>query len=70
MSLGESTHIFVPVSHSKKTEYAFGSGGLLNQVKHEVGLRTNAELRRLLECPMSFEDYVQVLEQRGVLGRD
>lgn len=62
---GKKQGLFIPVSHSPKIEYTFD--GLLNRVKVEAGLRTNKELRRLLECPMSEEEYIQLLRERRII---
>ena len=67
---GVKTAVFVPVSHSRKTEYSFGNRGLLNRVKKEAGLRTNKELRRLLDCDMSYEEYCSTLAGYGVINLD
>jgi uncharacterized protein YbcV (DUF1398 family) len=39
-------------------------------VKKEAGLRTNKELRRLLDCDMSYEEYCSTLAEYGVINQD
>jgi len=60
---GKRTAVKTKVSHSKKVEYG---GNLLSAVRKQVLLDSNNQLCRLLDCPMSVEEYVKILIDKGV----
>lgn len=57
-----------------KTKFSRGSNfkrldpSLLSRIKKQLRLNTSREFRELVECPMSKDDYVQILRTKGVLG--
>ena len=59
---GRKTGIRTRISHGAR-EYG---DSLLAAVARDMGLR-KAEFDAFIQCPMSHEDYVRVLTQRGVL---
>jgi hypothetical protein len=60
---GKKTSIFTWISHGLD-EY---EDRLLNAMKKELHLESNRELDDLIECPMSAESLVSLLEARGKL---
>jgi hypothetical protein len=61
------TSVRTRISHSE-SEYG---DRLLNQMAKQVGLN-RAEFDELIECPLSRDEYVQLLKTRGIvkLGKD
>ncbi|MBI5023678.1 MAG: type II toxin-antitoxin system HicA family toxin [Candidatus Omnitrophica bacterium] len=61
---GKKTGISVPISRGSKIK-EYGSD-LINLVKRELRLDTNKQVVDLIECPLSYDDYVNHLKDRGV----
>jgi hypothetical protein len=40
---------------------------LIKRMRAQMRLRTNADFQRFVECPMTKEEYEQVLREQGVL---
>ena len=59
---GRKTGIRTRISHGAR-EYG---DSLLAAVARDMGLR-KAELDAFVQCPMSYENYIRVLAQRGML---
>lgn len=60
------TSVKTRVSHGK-SEY---DDSLLAQMRKQLGLDTKKQLLDLVECPLSYEDYLKLLEQKGLLIRE
>lgn len=61
---GKKTGISVPISRSKKIK-EYGSD-LINIVKRELKLETNKQVVDLVECPLSYQDYIDILNRNGI----
>ena len=59
------TSVRTRISHSE-SEY---SDRLLSQMAKQVGL-SKAEFDDLIECPLSYDEYVQLLKSRGTIKLD
>lgn len=61
---GKRTGISIPISRgSKIKEYG---GDLINIIKRELRLETNKQVVDLVECPLSFQDYINILIRDGI----
>lgn len=62
---GVATGVSTYVSHSKKvSDY---SGRLLSEVRKQLELDSNREVVDLVNCPMSEEQYNQILKEKGLI---
>lgn len=62
---GIDTGVYTYISHSKRiSEY---SGRLLTDVRKQLKLDSNQEVVDLVNCPMSEDEYNQVLRQKGLI---
>ncbi len=59
---GKETGPFTKVSHSGKEI----SDSLITPMRKQLKLDTNRQVRELIECPMSRDDYTNFLKQKGV----
>ena len=57
------THIKTKISHGK-SEYG---DNLLSAMRKQLKLNSASELKDLIYCPMSQEDYIELLEERDEL---
>ena len=62
---GKKTGIFTKTSHGSK--YKDIGDELLGKMKRQVGLKTNKEARDLFRCPMSRDEYIQILIERNII---
>jgi len=62
---GKKTGIFTKISHSSRKKII--SGDLLKNIKKQLKLDSNSELIDLIKCPMSEEDYIDILKNNGNL---
>ncbi len=60
---GKRTHIKTRISHGK-IEY---SANLISAIKKQLKLSSKKEIEDLLNCPMSGNDYIKILLQKGEL---
>ena len=60
----KKTSVHTKISHGRK-EYG---ANLLSQMSKDLHL-TNKQFGQLIECPLSHEDYIQVLVDHGHLKR-
>lgn len=42
--------------------------GLVKRMRAQMGLRSNAEFQRFVECPMSQVEYENVLREQGLIS--
>jgi len=65
---GAATGISTYVSHSKKiNDY---SGFLLTSIRTQLKLDSNKQVCDLVNCPMSGDEYIEVLVAKGVLPKE
>ncbi len=62
---GQKTSIYTKTSHGSK--YKDIGDELLGKMKQQVGLKTNKEARDLFRCPMSGDEYIQILIERNII---
>ena len=62
---GKRTGAYTLVSHSKPS--ADVGDDIVKSMKRQLKLRTNQDVHELVECPMTSENYVDVLEQSGII---
>ncbi len=62
---GRYTGIYTMVSHTRRMRDI--SGDLLTLIRKQLKLDRSQEVKNLLECPMTQEDYVQILEKKDLL---
>ncbi len=60
---GIRTHIKTKISHGK-SEYG---DNLLSAMRKQLKLNTASELKDLIYCPMSQENYIELLKERDEL---
>ncbi len=60
---GKETGIFTKVSHSGKEI----SDGLITPMRKQLKLDTNRQVRDLIECLMSGDDYTTFLKDKGII---
>ncbi len=60
------TSVKTRVSHGK-SEY---DDNLLAQMRKQLGLDTKKQLFDLVECPLSYQDYLELLVKKRVVIRD
>ena len=74
----QSHHIFLVFHHNEKattvrTRVSHGTGdipkGVLSEMKKQLRLDTQKELKDLVDCPLSYEDYVRILAKKGYISR-
>ncbi len=58
---GKRTHIKTRISHGKK-EYG---PNLISAIKKQLKLQSKQQIEDLLNCPMSEEDYIELLRSNG-----
>lgn len=58
---GRKTSVRTKISHSRQ-DYG---GDLFTQVRKQLRLANSRELERLVRCPITGDQYVQLLVQRG-----
>lgn len=58
---GKRTHIKTRISHGKKE---YGSN-LISAIKKQLKLQSKQQIEDLLNCPMSEEDYIELLLSNG-----
>ena len=63
---GKETGLFTKVSHSGKEI----SDSLITPIRKQLKLDTNRQVRDLKECPMSGDDYIKILEDKGIITND
>ena len=61
---GKKTGISVPISRSSKIK-EYGSD-LINIVKRELKLETSKQVVDLVDCPLSYGDYLNILSRNGI----
>lgn len=59
---GRLTHIRTKLSHGSRIEYG---DNLLSIMSRQLHIKKN-ELKKLIDCPISKEDYIKLLKERGV----
>ncbi|MBM3476612.1 MAG: type II toxin-antitoxin system HicA family toxin [Armatimonadetes bacterium] len=59
------TSVWTEVSHDGKTVY---TRDLLLLVKRELKLHTMQQVRDLVDCPMTYEGYVSLLREGGIIA--
>lgn len=59
---GRKTSVFTYLSHG--SGYKDYSDSLVREVCHQLGL-VKKEFLQLVECPLTYEQYVVILRQRG-----
>jgi len=52
---------------SRGTKYKSYGRGLLGAMKKQLRLSSSAQLKALVKCPMSGDDYNKILKQSGLL---
>ncbi len=62
---GKYTGPNTKVSHSPKVKEI--DGDLLTQMRKQLRLETTAQLINLVDCPMTGDNYVEFLQQRGLI---
>jgi len=62
---GKYSSAFAKISHSKKMKDI--SRDILTSIKRQLKLDRTQEAKDLLECPMSGEEYNQILRRKGIL---
>ena len=62
---GRFTSVTTHFSHTKKVKDI--SGGLLLQMRKQLRLDSFREVKNLVECPMSIEDYNQILRNKSII---
>jgi len=62
---GKKTGVFTYTSHGSK--YKDIGDALISKMKRQLRLRTNKEAIDLLKCPMSGDEYLQILIERGMI---
>ena len=61
---GKYSSVYTKVSHTKKLKDI--SRDLLTSIRKQLRLDTNQEVFDLVECPLSEEDYNNILKEKGV----
>ena len=64
---GKRTSAYTYISHSSKYRDINARGGIIDSMKKQLRLRTAAEVRDLINCPMDEEKYVKILKEGGNL---
>ncbi len=59
------TAIRTKVSHTQKMKDI--SGGLLTEIRKQLSLDSNKEVLDLCNCPMSEQDYIDVLRKKNLI---
>lgn len=59
---GRLTHIRTKLSHGSQKEYG---DSLLSIMSKQLHIK-KIELEKLIDCPISKEDYIKLLKERGV----
>jgi predicted RNA binding protein YcfA (HicA-like mRNA interferase family) len=62
---GKYTGKFTKVSHSARVKEI--SGDLVTQMRKQLQLDSNRQVHDLIECPMTGQDYTELLRQKGIL---
>lgn len=62
---GKRTGAYTKVSHSKPSDDV--GDNIVKAMKLQLRLRTNRDVQELVECPMTSEKYLDVLEQSGAI---
>lgn len=65
---GKKTSVFTYTSHGSK--YKDIGDKLIGMMKRQLGLQTNKEVRNLLQCPMSGDEYIKILIERNIITPD
>lgn len=60
---GKDCGIFTKISHGEKE---IGTP-LAKRMQHQLRLQSTANFRDLVECPLSYEEYVKLLRDTGVI---
>jgi predicted RNA binding protein YcfA (HicA-like mRNA interferase family) len=63
---GRDVGVSTKISHGER-EIGIG---LVKRMRAQMVLRSNAEFQRYVECPMSQEDYEQILREQGIIRDD
>lgn len=59
---GIKTHIYTMVSHGSSEDI---KGNLLSKYKRQLLLNSTQELVNFVECPLTYEGYVDLLKRKG-----
>ena len=62
---GKETGIKTKVSHTPKMKNI--SNDLISQIRKQLKLNTNSQVKDLADCRMSEKDYIDVLQRNGKL---
>ena len=62
---GLETGIKTKVSHTPKMKDI--SNDLISQIRKQLKLDTNSQVKDLANCPMSEKDYIDILQRNGKL---
>jgi hypothetical protein len=60
---GKDAGVFTKISHGEKE---IGTP-LAKRMQHQLKLQSLANFRDLVDCPLSFEDYVRLLRNSGTI---
>ena len=63
---GKETGFYASTSHG--TGYKTYDDSLLGPMKRQLGLDYVSQLKKLVECPISAADYIQLLREKGLLS--
>lgn len=62
---GKKTHIYTYLSHgAKSSDY---SKGLMSAIKKQLKFQDTKKAEDFLDCPMSEEQYIKMLQKQGEL---
>lgn len=62
---GKKTAVYTKVSHGRGEELRFP---ILKMIQRQLCFDTQGQLQQFIDCPLSYNDYINLLKSKGVIG--